>query len=180
MGMNFDWQNENDFNDYSSSIEGNKKIEPGESGTLKIEIDIPDDAEIGEHKYTFKCKFKLENGGEGVTQQTREDLRIIEGSKSSPLGAAGSHIVPLMFFSLFIIFLIIIIIIVIRYKRTIRSLKQEPKPVSRPQERPGPPYYHSPGPTGSIEIFNNCPYCGKPFNLKKQPRYCPYCNEDLT
>jgi tetratricopeptide (TPR) repeat protein len=27
--------------------------------------------------------------------------------------------------------------------------------------------------------FNNCPYCGKTFDLPKMPSYCPYCKEKL-
>lgn len=27
--------------------------------------------------------------------------------------------------------------------------------------------------------FSNCPYCGRKFTLRKQPRFCPYCNEDV-
>ena len=27
--------------------------------------------------------------------------------------------------------------------------------------------------------FNNCPYCGKKFELKVTPNFCPYCNEPL-
>jgi hypothetical protein len=30
------------------------------------------------------------------------------------------------------------------------------------------------------EPFNNCPFCGKKFSLKKTPKFCPYCNEELA
>ena len=33
---------------------------------------------------------------------------------------------------------------------------------------------------GEIEKpLNNCPFCGKKYNFKKTPKFCPYCNEEL-
>ena len=28
-------------------------------------------------------------------------------------------------------------------------------------------------------VFNNCPFCGKKFELHETPNYCPFCNEQL-
>lgn len=32
----------------------------------------------------------------------------------------------------------------------------------------------------ATDSFNNCPFCGKKFSLKKTPKFCPYCNEELA
>ena len=31
--------------------------------------------------------------------------------------------------------------------------------------------------SGEGTVFKICPYCGREFDLPKQPRFCPYCAE---
>ena len=33
--------------------------------------------------------------------------------------------------------------------------------------------------TKEQDVFSVCPFCGKKFNFKKTPKYCPYCSEEL-
>ena len=205
LGVHYEWLNSDEFIQCSEVTKaGFIDITSGNTTTFKIGTGVPPNARTGINEYKISCKYRLEGDGEGIMNETRSDLKVQQGASGSGNQNSAVLMVGLGIILGIILFVLIIVlsILCIIYRRKVRKLENkimtQKTPVSHTLNQPPPPQLQviapipvsTPEPQlqqsdqkttsiGAIEKINNCPFCGKKLSLKKSPKFCPYCNEEI-